>query len=51
MYSPTRGTNTSALTIPPAADDFSEFTTEYGHSDAFSLSDVLWTCSTMLATR
>ncbi len=33
------------------ADTFSNFSTVYGHSDAFSLSNVLWTCSDMLAKR
>ena len=28
-----------------------DFKKDYGHCSAFSLSDVFWTCSTMLATR
>lgn len=34
-----------------ADEDMEEFKKEYGHCSAFSLSDVFWTCSTMLATR
>ena len=30
---------------------FAQFKNTYGHSSNFSLSDVFWTCSTMLATR
>jgi hypothetical protein len=33
------------------ADNFGDFSIKYGHSGAFSLSDVLWTCSDMLAKR
>jgi len=31
--------------------NYNGFDTEFGHSSDFSLSDVLWTCSSMLATR
>ena len=33
------------------AVDAQGFIEEYGHSDACSLSDVLWTCSSMLSNR
>lgn len=33
------------------SDDLGDFSSEYGHGDDFSLSDVLWTCSSMLAKR
>lgn len=32
-------------------EGFDNFHKEYGHSNEFSLNDVFWTCSTMLATR
>jgi hypothetical protein len=30
--------------------DFNKFEQEYGHSDDFSLEDVLWCCSNMFST-
>ena len=34
--------------IAAATEDFKD---DYGHSDDYSLSDVLWTCSSMLSNR
>ena len=31
------------------SDLANSFQTEYGHNEAFSLSDVFWTCSNMFA--
>lgn len=30
--------------------DAGEFNSQYGHSDDYSLSDALWTCSNMFST-
>ena len=32
-------------------ENFKTFSTDYGHSSAFSLSEALWTCQNMFATR
>ena len=38
----------SHFIIPAATQDFMN---NYGHSNDYSLSDVLWTCSSMLSNR
>ena len=40
--------NKIVIIIPAATEDFKD---DYGHSDDYSLSDVLWTCSSMLSNR
>jgi hypothetical protein len=40
--------STAVAIIPAATQDFKD---DFGHSDDYSLSDVLWTCSSMLSNR
>ncbi len=40
--------STAVAIVPTATQDFKD---DFGHSDDYSLSDVLWTCSSMLSNR
>ena len=34
-----------------AVESMDDFPVKFGHSDQYSMSDVLWTCSNMLSDR